>query len=213
VHKEIEVKRAGIIIGIIVVIALVVCLVPLKEVAYAVTADYEDTETYYETEPLHYRTLDSFSGATEDWIKQRAAMYGYELPDKLVLNPDWSLYVVIQNLDDSAGTFQVRYTLTTADKEAAERQMWLIERTPEEYEELDREYYEGSIGLHLEPSEIGVAICPPEGIYIASDRVPFDHSHEIIPDAKEVEKQRTVIKQRQETHYKKVTLLDYLLHY
>lgn len=206
--------KIGIIAGIIIlIIALVICLVPLKEVAYAVTVDYGDTETYYETEPLHYRELDSFSGATEDWVNHRAAMYGYELPDKLVLDPDWALYVVIQNLDDSTGTFQVRYTLTTADKEAAERQMWLHERTPEEYEELHREYYEGSIELHLEPGEIGVAICPPEGVYIASDRVPFDHSHEIIPATREVEKQRTVTRQRQETRYKKVTLLDYLLHY
>ena len=30
---------------------------------------------------------------------------------------------------------------------------------------------------------------------------------------KQVEKQRTVTKQRPETHYKKVTLLDYFLHY
>ena len=206
-------KKVVISIGIVVAIALVVCLVPLKEVAYAVMVDYEDTETYYETEPLEYRELDSFSGATEDWVEQRAAMYGYELPDKLVLDPDWALYVVIQNLDNSTGTFQVCYTLATADKEAAERQMWIIQRTPEEYEELDREYYTGNISLYLEHDEMELAICPPEGIYIAPDRVPFDHSHEIVPATTEVEKQRTVTKQRQETLCKKVTLLDYLLHY
>ena len=206
--------KIGIAIGVtIIILVLVICLVPLKWAAHELTIDYEDTETYYETEPLEYRELDSFSGATEDWINHRAAMYGYELPDKLVLEPDWSLYIVIQNLDDSAGTFQVRYTLMTADKEAAERQMWLTERTPEEYEELDREYYEGSIELNLEPGEIGVAICPPEGVYIGSDRVPFDHSHEVIPDTKIVEQERTVTKQRLEIRYKKVTLLDYLLHY
>ena len=206
-------KRIVISIGIVVAIALVVCLVPLKEVAYAVMVDYEDTETYYETEPLEYREFDSFSGATEDWIEQRAAMYGYGLPDELVLDPDWALYVVIQNLDNSSGTFQVCYTLATADKEAAERQMWIIQRTPEEYEELDREYWAGNMSLYLEHNEIGLAICPPEGIYVAPDRVPFEHSHEIIVATKEVERQRIVTRQRQEVRYNKVTLLDYLLHY
>jgi hypothetical protein len=136
------------------------------------------------SEPLQYRELDSLvAGSVED-MRHRAAMYGYDLPDEIVGSPDFALYVVVQNLDDVSGTFEIRYTLTTADKEAAEKQMWLIQRTPEEYAELKREYYEGSIKLYLEPGEIGVAICPPGGIYIAPDRVPFDHKREIIPDTK-----------------------------
>jgi hypothetical protein len=38
-------------IGTVIAIILVVCLVPLKTVAYEVTVDYEDIETYYEDEP------------------------------------------------------------------------------------------------------------------------------------------------------------------
>lgn len=79
------------------------------------------------------------------------------------------------------GTFEVRYTLSTADKKAAERQQWLLQRTPEEYAELKREYYEGSIKLYLEPGEVGVAICPPDGIYVSPDRVPFSHEWQITP--------------------------------
>jgi len=135
-------------------------------------------------EPLQYRELDSFTTEAVKDVKGHADMRGYDLPDEIVVSPDFARYVVIQNLDDVPGTFEVRYTLTTADKEAAERQMWLIQRTPEEYAELKREYCEGSIKLYLEPGEIGVAICPPDGIYIAPDRVPFDHKLEIIPDTK-----------------------------
>ncbi|MBA7502825.1 hypothetical protein ES706_01422 [subsurface metagenome] len=42
-----------IVIGTVVTLValLIICLVPLKEVAYTVTVDYEDTETYYEAEP------------------------------------------------------------------------------------------------------------------------------------------------------------------
>ena len=44
--------KIGIVAGVIVlIIALVVCLVPGVEVAYTVTVDYQDTETYYEDEP------------------------------------------------------------------------------------------------------------------------------------------------------------------
>ena len=233
--------KIGITVGVVIaILALVVCLVPLNEVAYTATVDYqdtetyyetepyEDTETYYETEPLEYRELDSFigsGGVNEEWIKSRAVMYGYDLPDQIMEGSGFALYIAVQNLDDVPGTFEIRYTLTTADKNAAERQKWLHQRTPEEYAELKREYYEGSIKLYLEPGEARAAICPLGGIYIAPDRVPFGHEHEIIPDTKSIEKQRTVTKYRQvekertvtkqrpETRYKKVSLLDYLLHY
>ncbi len=255
-----------VLVCLLAILAFVVCLVPLKEVSYAVAVDYQDTEAYYEDEPyediekytvtepyedietyretvpLQYRKLDSFiahgvSEKSEEAMRHRAVTYGYDLPDKIVMGDYYALYVVVQNLDDIPGTFEVRYTLTTANKSAAEKQKMLIQRTPEEFAELKREYYEGSIKLYLEPGKAGVAICPPGGIYIAPDRVPFDHKHEIIPDTKGIEKQRTVtkyrqvekertitkyrqvekertaMKQRLETRYKKVTLLEYLLQY
>jgi hypothetical protein len=206
--------KVGIIVGLVVaVVAVAVCLIPLKEVAYAVTVDYEDTETYYE--PLHYRELYSFNGGAEDYIKFRddTSHSGYELPElpnESVLSDNWALYVLIQNLDDTVGTLQVDYTLTTADKEAAEKQSWIVQRSPEEYEELDREWYSGNVSLSLEQGEIGLAVCPPEGINIAPDRVSFDAGYQITAVR---EAERTVAKQRQETRYKKVTLLDYVLHY
>ncbi|MBI2830005.1 MAG: hypothetical protein HYX81_02480 [Chloroflexi bacterium] len=143
--------------------------------------------------PLQYRELDSFTTeaikAGKD-IVDRAGRYGYDLPVKIVAWDYFALYVVVQNLDDVSGTFKVHYTLTTADKVAAEKQMWLHTRTPEEYAELKREYYEGIIELYLDPGKAGVAICPLEGIRITPDRVPFDHKHEVIPDIKTITKKQ-----------------------
>jgi hypothetical protein len=52
--------KVGIIISIVIAIAvLVIALVPLKEVAYTVTVDYEATETYYEREP--YQAIESYT--------------------------------------------------------------------------------------------------------------------------------------------------------
>lgn len=51
--------KIGIVAGVIVlIIALVVCLVPLKQVAYTVTVDYQDTETIMKQS--HW--------STENWI-------------------------------------------------------------------------------------------------------------------------------------------------
>ena len=207
--------KIGITVGVVIaILALVVCLVPLKEVAYTVTVDYQDTETYYETEPLEYRELDSFTTEAVNDVRGHAAMRGYDLPDEIVGWPNFAVYVVVQNLDDVPGTFEIRYTCVgTADKSAAEKYQWLVQLTPEEHQELDIKCYAGSRELYLQPHEVGVAICPQSGVNIGSDRVPWwSGGYEVIA-GKEVEKQRTVTKQRPETRYKKVTLLDYFLHY
>lgn len=209
--------KAGIIAAAVVVaLALVVCLVPLKEVAYAVTVDYEDTETYYENEPLEYRQLDSFTTEAIDDVRGRATMVGYDLPDEIVAWPNFAVYVVVQNLDNAPGLFEVRYTCVgTADRAVAEdRELW-VQSTPEEYEELlDIDCYAGTVELQLQPLEVGVAICPQAGVPVGSDRVArWSGGYDLIPGTQAVEKQRTVTRQRQEARYKKATLLDYLLHY
>jgi len=209
-------KKTGTAVGVVIALVLGAVFVPLVEAEFRHTETYledepyEVTETYYETEPLEYRRLDSFHTEAVKDVRRRADFRGYDLPHEIVEWPDFALYFVVQNLDDVVGTFEIRYTITTANKEAAERQMHLSQRTPEEYEELEREYYAGSIELQLESSQIGVYICPPGGIYIAPDRVPFDHEHDIAPDTKEVEKERTVTRERTETHYKRITLFEYL---
>ena len=206
---------------IVAAIVLVGRFAPLVEASY--TVEVRETETYYEDIPLQYRNLDSFSrfvepeladhaplsplGDLEEW----AAEYNYEIElsgEHTPIPEYWGLYVVIQNLDDRPGTLEVSYTLATANKEAAERQKNLIQRTPAEYEELEREYYVGIVELQLEPGQIGVFICPPDGIHIDADRVPFDHNHEITPDTDVVERERLVT--RFDTHYERVPLFEYL---
>jgi len=137
-------------------------------------------------EPLNYRILDSFTTEAIKDVRHRVSMSGNNLPDELVEWSYFALYIVLENSDGLPGTFKVCYTLSTSDKNAAERQQWLVQRTPEEYAELDREYYEGSIELYLEPGEVGIAICPPDGIYITPDRVPFSHEYVVIPGTKTV---------------------------
>jgi len=132
--------------------------------------------------PLQYRKLDAFTTEAIKDIRGRANIHGYDLPDVIVEWPDFAIYVVVQNLDDMSGTFEVQYILTMADKEAAKKQSFLNKRTPKEYEELKREYYEGNVKLYLESGEVGVAICPLDGINLPPDRIPFDHNHKIIPD-------------------------------
>jgi len=136
--------------------------------------------------PLKYRELDSFTTEAVKDLRGHAAMLGYDLPEKIVEWPYFAVYVVVQNLDDVSGTFEVNYTLSTADKEAAERQQFLTQRTPDDYAELKREFCEGNIKLDLEPHEVGVAICPLDGIYISTHRVPFSHEHEITPSTKAI---------------------------
>jgi len=52
--------KIGIVIGVVIaILALVVCLVPVKEVTYTVTVDYQGIETYYEDEP--YEAVESYT--------------------------------------------------------------------------------------------------------------------------------------------------------
>jgi hypothetical protein len=209
--------KIGVIIGVVIVIlGIVICLAPLKTVAYTVAVDYADTETYYENEPLEYRELDSFTTEAMKDVQGRATMVGYDLPDEIVVWPNFAVYVVVQNLDDVPGTFEIHYSCVgTADKSVAEdRQLW-VQSSPEEYQKLlDISCHTGSIELYLLPHGVGVAICPEDGVNVASDRIAWwSGGYDVIPGTQAVEKQRTVTKQRQETRYKKVTLLDYLLRY
>jgi hypothetical protein len=199
-------KKAGIVIGIVAAIALVVCLVPLKEVAYAATVDYEDTETYYENEPYEVTenytedvplNFESSSYIKSDTIKEHRQIIigGIVFQDEIVEVPIEIACVKVKNTDDIAGNFTVSFS------------------------GLDPMFGELSLvtTLSLYPGQRQTAECPADSI---------DHwDYEVMPGTKEieqertvtkyrqVEKQRTVTRQRQETHYKKVTLLDYFLHY
>lgn len=197
-------KKVVISIVIVVAIALVVCLVPLKEVAYAVTVDYEDTETYYESEP--YEDVKTYT---------ETVPLDYEVveSEEYVEGVTTVVSIVVRNKDNIAGTFTVDLSVIYGCTFIAPGSIEITSILASDEEEL-----------HLEPNDTGTATCSIDNPYPAN--CAFDSwSYDVTPDTKEVEKerivtkyrqvekQRTVTRQRQETRYKKVTLLDYLLHY
>lgn len=199
--------KIGIIIGVVIaIIAIVVCLVPLKTVAYTVTVDYEDTETYYENEPYevteNYTEDVPLSFEADSYIKtdtiqerHRIVIGDIVIQDEIVEVEIQVACVDVENTDDIAGAFTVSFSGFTP-----------MFGSPTL-----------TVALDLDIGEQKTAECPADSI--------DNWSYEVTPSTKEVEgertvikyrqveKQRTVTQQRQETHYKKVTLLDYLLHY
>lgn len=132
--------------------------------------------------PLEYRIRHVFTTeAVYKDVSEEISRHLSEPVDNIVEWPSLALYIFIENLSRVPGIFNIEYSLSTADKEVAQRQRDLHKRTEAEYAELDIQTYNGTIELYLEPGEIGLAICPPGGISITDNRVPFSHSHVVIP--------------------------------
>jgi hypothetical protein len=200
--------KVRIIIYVAIAIAvLVIALVPLTEVAYTVTVDYEATETYYEREP--YQVTETYTKAVplsfeaQSYVKEdilyehrQIIIGGFVFQDEIVKVPIYVASVEVKNTDDVAGEFVVSFS--GFEPVFGKRSLTQT--------------------VHLNPNQQKTVKCPSRSII-------GDWDYEITPDTKEVEKERTVtryrdverertvIRQRQETRYKSVTLLDYLLHY
>jgi len=199
--------KVGIVVGVVIaILALVVCLAPLKTVPYTVMVDYEDTETYYENEAYNatetYTENVPLSFEANDYIKddtilehRQLIIGGIVFQDEIVEVPIEIACVKVKNTDDIVGTFTVSFS-------GFEPMFGEISLTRT---------------LSLAPGQRETAECPADSI--------DDWDYEVMPGTKQVEqertvtkyrqveKQRTVTRQRQETRYRKVTLLDYLLHY
>ena len=200
--------KAGIVAGIILAIAaLVACLVPLVNVAYTVTIEYQDTETYYEDEPyevtetyieavpLDYRVTKFYD--RDDVLKerQRIVIGGIVFQDEVVETPIEVACVSVKNTDTVTGTFKVWFSVSEP----------MFEGLPSE------------VTLTLSPGQIKTAEYPAEELgdwtYTVTPSTKEIERERTVTNYRQVEKQRIVTKQRPETRYKKVTLLDYLLHY
>lgn len=210
-------RKIGIAVGVIIaVVAIVVCLVPLKEVAYTVTVDYQDTETYYEDEPCEVQITEPL-----DYEVVKA----YEDIDK---GTTPIACITLRNIDNVSGTFNIHFTFYAIEKTAKSIfEARYPELTKEEWKMLSRKY-RGDVALNLEAGQVGTAryIAKRQLTEHIFDDVDMDvdewfWEHEVSPGTKtvtkteyrQVEKQRTVTKQHPETRYKRITLLDYLLHY
>lgn len=212
--------KVGIALGVVIaIIALVVCLVPLKEVAYAVTVDYEETETYYESEP--YEELQNVTEPLEYQFLGEGYGGYVKLDGNYVCGPHFK----IMNRAEVAGYFTFCCPLYIIEEDKYLDLQWKYPNgIPEEVVESEFDKLILEENLYLKPGEIGEAAWSiKELIGKECTEVRAGCNWEILPEEiteqkmvtkyRQVEKQRTVIKQRQETRYKKVTLLDYLLHY
>lgn len=236
--------KVGIAVGVVIaILALIVCLVPLKEVPYTVMVDYEttetyyesepyqDTETYYETEPCDYDVIESYDEIVKVLYRDDEEFPG--VPREVGFGgPAPKGYVVVKNTDDVAGTFTIQFSFCEWDEYMSG--FFPIEK-----------YQEGEVTLHIEPGESDVAVFlayklgtgggeggmkeffdfdtwesfyilyePGEWLweYTITEATKTVEQETTVTKYRQVEKQRTVIRQRQENRYKKVTLLDYLLH-
>ena len=195
--------KVGIIIFIVLaIIASVICFAPLISVAYTVDLEYQTTETYYANEPyeeieiyyeevpLTYEVVDSF------WREKKGNPCGY---------------VEVKNTDDAYGLFTVEFTFSVGYTHISPGSIVLGSYVFKANEEL-----------YVEPDQTKTATHRENNIDIDDN---WSWNYKVTPDKKSVEYQRTVTKYRQvektrpvityrtETRYKKVTILDYLLHY
>ena len=193
---------AGVIIPIV---ALVICFAPIKTAAYTVTVDYQDTETYYVNEPYEH---------------------SYTTKEKTLLWPDLETSHLEGKIDGRRQTIGIFAKYANTHDFPIEASFVLLERTDREICEGDECHTEKGEFKRVESSEFHAE--PGETVstkfYFEQERNIFRHVR-MEPDPmyvekevttteyRQVEKQRTVTKQRPETRYKKVTLLDYLLHY
>jgi len=199
-------KKIGITIGIIAVIALIVWLVPLKTVAYTVMVDYEDIETYYVDEPYEVTetytkdvplNFEAESYIETDIIEQHSQVIigGIVFQDEIIEVPIEIACVKVRNTDDIAGDFVVSFS---------------------GFEPMFGEH-SLTTTLNLYAGQQETAECPADSIdnwnYEVTPGTKGVEREREVTKYEQVEKQRTVIRQREEIRYKKVTALDYLLHY
>jgi len=196
-----------VIVSIVVVamIAVVVCLVPLKEVAYTVMVDYEDIETYYEDVPYE---------DTETYIEDVLLTFEADGYVKRVKGTETSSItiggytetitkegyldvacVAVTNTDTVAGIFKVSFDVARPT-----------------FGEITLKH-----SALLEPGQTKVAECPADYLgdwtYTVTPPTKGIEQGRTVTKYQQVERERTVTKQRQETRYKRVTLLEFLLRY
>lgn len=173
--------------GVLLIVALlIIWLAPVMTAAYTVSVPYQDTETYYVSEPYQAQVEKNLtysvtnSSASNSWDLSRGC-YAYAS-------------VTLLNTDTSPGTFVVRFAFPA----------------------LNRTYTDSATG-YIFPGQSKTLT----GLADTDCGEDWNWNYDITPGTKtvtetqyqQVERQRIVTKDREETRYKKVAVLDYLLHY
>ena len=197
--------KIGIAIGAtVVILALVICFAPLVTVPYEVTVGYEATETYYEDEP--YEDIETYT---------ETVPLDYEVVDTDIdlEGQTATVSVAVRNKDDITGIFTVEPYVIYDCTIIAPGSIYIGPKYVSDHQEL-----------RLEPHSTRTATFTADNPYPANCAFA-SWGYDITPSTKEVEKERTVTKyrqvekqrtvtrQRQETRYKKVDLVEYLMHY
>ncbi len=163
----------GVLIAIIV--ALVVCFIPLKEAAYTVIEPLDYQEQSYvkrgDSSDLRRAILSTVAFSKDIEEIQEALRIAYSFAEYYPIGS-----VAIRNTDKIQGTFEVEITFQSGDDQYTEK-----------------------FTLELKPGQIEEVSMSASGIHYEKDKWSWEY--EVTPDTKRV------------TRYKRVTLLDYLLHY
>ena len=215
--------KTGIALAVVVsCLALVICLVPLKTVAYTAIVDYEETEPYDAEVQV---SLEYDVSVVEDWdiclyedyqdyLQWQRYSKGYV--DRSNWDPSQesrfvpAITIGIQGDMEAGGWYDVYITFYFLDKG-----VW--EYLPAEVGRDDIREYGESLSYHKsihldETCEDHVTFF---AVDIDAENAKWHYDYRVEPGTKTVTQTayHEVTKQRQETHHKKVTLLDYLLHY
>jgi len=183
-----------------------------------VLCDYKVTKSYDEIVKVLYRDDEEIPGVP------REVGFGDPAPKG---------FVTVKNTDDAAGTFTIHFSFWEWDEYMSG--FFPVERYQEGEVELYIEPGESDTAVFLayrlgtgtgeggmkeffdfdtwEPFYISYEPGGWGWEYTITEATKTIEQERTVTRYRQVEKQRTVIKQHQETRYKKVTLLDYLLHY
>ena len=197
--------KISITVGVVIaVLALVAGFVPIIEVPYTKTVQYQDTETYSAIEPLSYEVVgfckkEQRPGSS--FVRSSVAFSkDLDLIRKALTESNKQVpvgYVIVQNKDIIHGIFGVHITFYSQGKEFTHEET--LKLSPDELETV--KYY------------ATWKTDMPFTIAINADRDEWSWEYKVTPDTKTVQKERTVTKERPETRYKKVPVFEYLLHY
>jgi hypothetical protein len=200
-------KKLAIGLGsFIVIAAIVICAIPLKTVSYTVSVPYQDVEEYQVEEPLSYVIAHYEDDYDLGMIVTIDGDYYYQ-GEKIEKDQyrSYKKYVYswleISNADDVAGDFTVTWRCSC----------------PGTQNYPGSPNYSGSQNYSsYDVSTKYVYVRPAQTELIwYSGNIPLDCTvyWSASPPTKTVTKYRIVEKQRQETRYKSVTILEYLTSY
>ena len=232
-----------IIISVVIVAALllVAAFVPVVEAEFRHTETfledepYEATETYYETQPLDYEVVESYTDKASYMERRQTVIGGVVFQDEIVEVFFPVGYVTLRNVDSVGGDLSIHFSFYWTDRSdaaqlchpdfdftdylaAADREAYLDSL---DWEEVDLECfvffadrYDGEGQLSLEPGEIGTAEYAVEDIDVSQHEWRWEYM--VTEPTKEVERERTVTKYRQVQkerlviEYRTVPLFEYL---